>query len=227
MIKKLNWDSNFFGYPVGSVHLTGTKSAKTIRSLKGLNDFKLVYVFSDDKLPAEFDKNLMASRITYYKKLAVKNSGLEVTPFIENVDNYDELIRLGFQSGRLSRFRLDRNFKNNEYQRLYKQWINKSLKDPKSRVLVVRSENQLAGFITFEFLDADTTKYDLIAVDENMHSRGLGSLLIKMAENECIEFGVFNTHVMTHFENKPAMALLHKNGYKIIRSNFIYHMWNT
>lgn len=226
MIEKLTWDSEFFGYTVGRIQLSEGINLHNIRSMTGFDDFKLVYIFSDQKLPAEFDKNLVASRVHFYKKLAVKNSGVEVTPFIVNVDSYDELMRLGLQSGILSRFRVDRNFKNNEYQRLYKQWINKSLNDPKGRVLVVRSEKGLAGFITFEFLDGSVTRFGLIAVDIRTQSKGLGSLLVKMAENECIDCGMSEVHVSTHFENKPAMAILLKNSFKLISTDFIYHIWN-
>jgi len=109
---------------------------------------------------------------------------------------------------------------------LYKQWIRNSLEDPKSRILVVRSGKQLAGFITFEFLDSGVSKFGLIAVDENIQSRGLGSLLIKMAEDECFDCDKFDVQVVTHLENKPAMAVLKKNGYIINGSDFIYHLWN-
>ncbi len=226
MIEKLNWDSAFFGYPVGRIVLSENITGQMIPSISDFGDYKLVYAFSDKELPSECDNYLVARRVHFYKKLSGIKNQVVVTHFIPNHDSYEELMGLALKSGVLSRFRVDNNFKNNEYQRLYKQWVDKSLGDPNSHLLVVRSEKHLEGFITFECMDSGLTKFGLIAVDKNVQSKGLGSLLVKMAENDSVDAGNFEVQVTTHYENKPAIALLNNNGYQKISSSYIYHFWN-
>jgi dTDP-4-amino-4,6-dideoxy-D-galactose acyltransferase len=226
MIEKLNWDSAFFGYSVGRIVLSENITDQILPSKRDFGDYKLVYAFSDKELPHEYDNYLVARRVHFYKKLSGMKKQVVVTPFIPNHDSYEELMRLALNSGVLSRFRVDNNFKNKEYQRLYKQWVDKSLGDPKSHLLVVRSEKHVEGFITFEFMDSGLTKFGLIAVDKNVQRKGLGSLLIKMAENESVDARKYEVQVTTHHENKSAMVLLNNNGYQKISSSFVYHFWN-
>lgn len=226
MIKKLNWDTEFFGYPVGSIRITGVVTDDILSLLSGCNDFKIVYVFSENELPREFDKYYVGKSITYYKKIEERNKDVVVNRYESNIDSYKELLSLTYQCGLFSRFNVDSNFKNNEYRRLYKKWIDKSLNELNRKVLVTEKDSHLTGFITVDFLDDANAKLGLIAVDKKHQSKGIGSELIKMAENEAFDAEKYHIRVTTHFDNKPAMWILEKAAYKVDSSSYIYHLWN-
>ena len=115
---------------------------------------------------------------------------------------------------------------NDEFRRLYKKWILKSLEDQSIRVLITKSDNYLTGFVTVELLDERKSRIGLISVNENFQGRGLGSILIKIAENVSLESGRSILQVATQFENKPALILYEKKGFEIISKTFIYHLWS-
>lgn len=226
MIEKLQWDSAFFGYPVGRIILPGPVSENTIRTIPGMEDFRLVYVFSDTGLPKEFDASLVARRLEYSKNLSGQKTHTTVSLYDKNTDSYQELINLALQCGGLSRFRVDKNFRNKEYERLYKKWIDKSLNEENIYVLVTRSTKHLTGFITIDCKDKKTGRLGLIAVDANYQNKGIGTDLMKMIEKVCLDNGKHSIHAVTHFGNHGAVTILKKREYKKVSSSFVYHLWN-
>lgn len=225
MIEKLTWDSDFFGYNVGRIIFGDAITRDHLNMLKVPKGFRLVYAFSQSKLPHEFDEHLADRKIVFHKHLSDINNGILITDFDLNTHSWDELVSLAYLSGSFSRYKTDNNFKNDEFRQLYDQWIQNSLNNSNTRILVTTSGSTITGFITVELFHDEKAKIGLVSVNENFQGRGLGSMLIKMAENVALQSGRTILQVATQFDNKPAMTLYDKNGFETLSSTFIYHLW--
>ena len=117
MINKLAWDSELFGYSVGSVSspkITLSKLSEIARN----EGFKLVYIKSspiDEKLWADLT---IDHKVIFKKELKPVEDISQIKSIKGHLLN-QELLQLAFLSGVFSRFKLDKNFKNNEFVCLY------------------------------------------------------------------------------------------------------------
>lgn len=227
MIEQLNWDSDFFGYPVGKFnhHSNGP--------LPFLNDesadrFRLIYVFSDDPLVID-DSRISEVDI---KTTLVRDLGKENDfPLHPSISDYkggkdDELNRLAIESGVYSRFRRDPRFKNNEFVRLYSKWISDSIQMKiADKLLVFEEDDQLRGFVSIRYKN-ESAEIGLIAVHGNSRGRGIAMALLNAAFFHSRQQDFPFIRIVTQQDNIPAMKLYLKAGFRLEHKVYIYHFWN-
>lgn len=226
MIEKLPWDSAFFNYPVGKITIDNFDIFESKQFTTEPKDYKLVYVFSKIELPHSLNLKLVDQKIIFIKQLHFNDNENIVNQFNIDTHSYDELLELTFISGLYSRFRTDQNFKNNEFSKLYKQWIDNSLSNPDIKIVVSTLNQKLTGFVTVDLNDTVLARIGLIAVDNSFQGKSIGSELLNAAENIASENGNKSIEVATQFANAPAMHFYKKNNYSILSSTYIYHIWN-
>lgn len=231
----LEWDSHFFGYKIAGIktsELGLTRLNIIIRELRE-KDFKLAYCFvdPDDKTSNDALKNvsgfLADEKITYSIRIGEEND----FPGSNNIVPYDlkytseKLISLALQSGLYSRFKIDPNFHNNEFERLYLEWIEKSTsKILANEVLIYKEGRQILGFITLA-LHNNTGSIGLIAVDENQRGKAIGKKLIGAALIFFKDKKVTDVEVVTQKTNNIACRFYESCGFKIKNIVNIYHLW--
>jgi dTDP-4-amino-4,6-dideoxy-D-galactose acyltransferase len=228
MILKLDWDTEFFGYPVGKLELAPSISFDLSEFMKNADSFTLVYLISKEELsdlPECFhfaDKKITFTRDT--EKIESKNGFLSIGPFKEN--SAASLLELAMISGVYSRFNLDKNFTNNEYKKLYTKWVNESVtRNIAKDVFVYKKDNKILGFITLGEKN-DCANIGLISVAEEGRGKGIGTLLIKQAIYHSFLSGYSKINVVTQMDNLDAYKLYKRNGFCITDISYIYHYWN-
>ncbi len=226
MIKRLDWDSNFFGYPVGKIIVDDPQQI----SLSDLNEFckgfRLVYLFSKEELSLCSDNLFPADKkVTLIRKTETLSDNYEsIKPYYGMIT--DRLLELTFQSGIYSRFKADASFIGSEYRKLYTEWIENSVKRKIARdVFVYVRNSDIKGFITWDAQE-NQAGIGLIAVDQRMRGQGIGSMMIKYVVNEAFVAGYPAIKVVTQFDNKSAMYLYEKNGFQLCDLTYVYHYWN-
>jgi len=230
---KLDWDTKTFGYPVyriNSFDFPGQfkEILEQIRQKKG----RLVYVFLD------FEDFIM-------NQTAVKNGGILVDEKITFIKNIGEeiyrkdtkiisylghrlnqnLVRLAFQAGEYSRFKIDRNFKNNEFEKLYEKWMENSLKGVIAKdVLVYIEGNVELGVVT---IGEKNGKADIgiLAVDKNSRGKSIGTKLVNAAFSLIKKWGFNQIQVVTQRKNEIACRFYERIGFRIERIENVYHFW--
>ncbi|NOR87168.1 MAG: GNAT family N-acetyltransferase [Bacteroidales bacterium] len=227
MVKKLEWDSNLFGYSIGFVEVNEEVGFDEVKFIEEAKSYKLVYVIASDELNSTLNLRLVDRKVVFTKDLEYKENEAEIVEFNSKKHSYQELLDLAYLSGNSSRFYKDTNFKNNEFEKLYKQWIDKSISNEIAfKVLIKFVHNKLAGFVTLSSKDTSTSQIGLIAVNGLFQGRNIATNLI----NECEYFAFKKKHlildVATQLDNKPAMKLYESNKFKIKSINYIYHFWN-
>ncbi|QTE22514.1 GNAT family N-acetyltransferase [Polaribacter cellanae] len=233
MIKKLDWDSNFFGYQIGKTVILKESSFDfeifKRRSIK----YKLIYIYSEKKQNLE-NFELLDRKVTFYQELAkykqpfLKKHDITIKSFDSRTDNLDSLINLSIESGIYSRFNLDKKITNSNFERLYREWVLNSINGKLAfEVFVAKNVlGNLIGFITLGKINEDVSEIGLIAVDKNERGKGVAQTLIERAIQESILLGYKKIEVVTQKDNIPAMKLYSRAGFLEKETTYIYHYWN-
>lgn len=237
-IEELAWDSDFFGYKVGKLDLQDIENTNKSIDEINLDDFKLIYIFVSPN--SELLKNQLSNigakfldRKTEYKldlseieihELQNKNLNFHFLN-LENLNS--DLYNLSYEAGKNSRFKLDENFKKNEFRNLYDIWLKKSIdKEIAFESIGVYLNEKLLGFITLG------NKYDganigLIAVDENYQNQGIGHELLNFTFKYLKDKKTNFVYVTTQGLSKQATSFYEKNGFKLLNQVDIYHLWKN
>ncbi|MCG9879100.1 MAG: GNAT family N-acetyltransferase [Bacteroidia bacterium] len=223
-IKRLEWDSDFFGYEVASC--AGFSAVESDLAALQNAPFKLLYVGLNQALtqaPDNFflaDEKIVLEREIGSNRSFLMDDGMEVLH-----ENSEQLTNLALQSGLYSRFKVDPNFKNNEFEKLYAIWIENSLKkEEHQHVFAYISEGNLEGFVSIS-VKSGVLNIGLIAVNEHTRGKGIGKKLIDAVCNYAQQNGFKKISVVTQAANENAMNFYHKNSFQVVSRTFIYHVW--
>jgi len=232
-IERLKWDSQFFGYPVAKIVLDekGYINVDNLFRQLASERIRLTYFFApttEEKLNEYVAKKggILVDQKTLFHKTTEKhlkytNSIIEYQDTVIN----ERLIELGLQAGLFSRFRLDINFSNNEYEKLYIEWLTKSLNKTIARITVLAVKNSEIVGLTTLGEKSEFAEIGLVAVDENFRGQGIASDLIHFADNAAFDLGYNEIKVVTQLQNKVACRLYEKCNFQIGNITNIYHYW--
>lgn len=237
LIQYRTWDSQFFGYKVGELSYSGQQEASVVQLLDFIkkSGFELIY-FSGENFSAS-DRKLLENRATFYEsKVFLKKeihqllhgnnalNDLKVRSMIGEAAD-DHLLSLAYQSGLFSRFKMDRGFIDNEFEKLYKEWLTKSVAGEIADEVFVLADEEAGykGFVTVKLKD-DFSEIGLIAVDEKHRGQNIGSSLLKAVEKYSLEKGKKHVQVATQEINRKALNFYFKNGFKLFKKLELFHI---
>jgi dTDP-4-amino-4,6-dideoxy-D-galactose acyltransferase len=230
-IELLNYDSKLFGYPIGNLYINKETSFNERIILEKIKKkYKLIYIISEYPIKTNCISFKHAdNKVIFVKNMVneTKNQKCSCSPYQYNEYDYDSLRKLAFECGKYSRFRTDTNFINNEYEKLYDKWIKESVSKTRAmEVLVYRRFSKITGFITIVDRGNNIAQIELLAVNPEYQGKGIGSRLIRDAEDFVKLRGFIKMQVATQHVNKNAIILYKKNGYEIQTILYRYHFWN-
>lgn len=222
-VKYLEWDSNFFNKKIGKI----TIESEDDISLKEIINYDLIYVFSQN---GKLNLNLVDKKIVYLiddlKNYTIDFTNLEL--FHVGKNNHHDLLDLALQSGELSRFKLDSNFKNEEYKKLYTEWIKKSISKELATDIIIKKDNEkIIGFASLARKDNRLADISLVAVDADYRGKGIAKEIIKNTIALAKKQGYKKIQVVTQLDNRPANLLYEKAGFEKNNLTYIYHIWNN
>lgn len=231
----LEWDSSTFGYSIARINkYSGNVSMpETIKELKR-RQVRLAYWFVDvddknrNKIALENFGVLVDTKVTYV--LNLNSSFLYVSD--KHIQSYTDtstnrqLLSLAFESGTYSRFRTDTHFTHGEFEKLYTQWIEQSVKRARAFEVFVYRENHanIQGFVTLEKKN-DIGNIGLIAVHKNSRGKAIGTKLVRSAITEFIKRGINMITIITQKQNISACHFYEKLGFAILSTQNVYHFW--
>ena len=178
-IQKLDWDSKFFGRRIGRLQVDCLG-----RELPEIpSGFDLIYVETACEnnccAPVSHPKWYDAGRKLTFT--TATDDGNEDPSIKQLTTRSPELQKLAWLSGHQSRYRLDPNFTDEEYRRLYTRWVDACLGGQwNATILGIERHGELAGFVTVESL-TDHARIGLIAVHSDHQGQGLSGRLILAA----------------------------------------------
>ncbi|MDP4186340.1 MAG: GNAT family N-acetyltransferase, partial [Bacteroidota bacterium] len=209
-ITELTWDSHLFGYKVGrkEQQQLSPSDISAIYTSAQSEGYRLVYIFTQAPVPSDIESKgtlIRADRkVTYSKKIT------EDSPVHSSIASFpkgsytEKLLELAFESGCYSRFKIDKNFVNDEFKKLYTLWIKNSITREIADDVFVYQENDIeTGFITLKISEGICT-IGLIAVDATSRGKGIGHLLISLAEHYAFQNNCHTLQVDTQEDNRKA-----------------------
>ena len=222
-VNKLDWDSNFFNIKVGEIINPDTNYIV----LK--EKFDLIYLKSEKNSEATIEgyvNSFTETKVLYAKLIDQKREiNQNIFSLSESNTNIDDLYNLAFESGKMSRFNLDKKFGRVKFEELYIKWIDNSINRTfADDIFVYQENNKTLGFVTHK-IDEDFATIGLVAVDSFSQGKGIGGKLIDAVENRLISDGVFKLLIPTQLENTNACCFYEKKGYKISQITIIKHFW--
>jgi dTDP-4-amino-4,6-dideoxy-D-galactose acyltransferase len=234
--QKLHWDSELFGYGVAKITSGSLNVAELNKVLAELrkNEIKLAYWSTDPKdrksnnAAIANEGLLVDTKTTYLRRLLSTDTLLDMTDSVisylnKNVNN--KVLSLALESGLYSRFRLDPHFKNNEFENLYKMWIENSLNGKIAKDVLVYCENdEELGLITLGTKDK-RGDIGLLAVDESARGKSIGKILMHAAFEKFKELGFKKIQVVTQKSNTGACKFYEKLEFEKEKEENIYHFW--
>ncbi len=223
MIKKKQWDSDFFNLNVGEIDF------KECDSSLNYSDYNLLYVISsvdfDLKLD-RFENSFSEQKIKFYKELKEAQQLSEnVFSCEETVYDIKDVYQLAFESGKHSRFLLDKKFSPEKFKELYQLWIDNSIsKNFADDVLLYKYEGKTTGLLTYKTIGKEAF-VGLIAVSAEHQGKGIGGNMLEHLETVLYAKGIYNLTIPTQDQNQQACYFYNKIGYSISEKTYIKHYW--
>ncbi|MCS7027578.1 MAG: GNAT family N-acetyltransferase [Bacteroidia bacterium] len=232
VINFLSWDSEFFGYKVGQIilHTESIFSEKWIEHARK-EGYKLLYIRCVPEHPQEkkiegMGGILVDEKVTFCQR--IPQSPFEYTSSIKLYQEKTptpQILQLALDSGIYSRFKIDKNFKNNEFQRLYEVWIKNSTEGKIAKhVIIYQKGNETVGLLT---LGEKNNRADIgiLAVNPQHRREGVGKQLVQKAFELSLQMGHTYIQVVTQKANQNACKFYEKVGFSVDTIEHIYHLW--
>lgn len=221
MIRKLEWDSQFFSLNIGEWQ-DGTDDFSAT--------FDVIYVKSTNSVSPEIEgykKTFGERKVIFVKKLSDRTGTSANVRIANKADDVNTLYELAYESGKYSRFRLDERFSLNNFEKLYRAWIDNSINGSfADEVLVYEEESHIEGLVTFK-KNSDNAVIGLIAVSPDRQGKGIGKKLLETVEQRLVQDGIYELRIPTQMENEAACTFYTKLGYTIAETTHIMHYWKT
>jgi ribosomal protein S18 acetylase RimI-like enzyme len=226
-IYKLDWDTNHFGVKVGSVNQNSldVSSFNKIKEEAKAQDYDVVYVFSN-----QYDDEIgkpVNTKILY--QTALENLPVDRTDQIKILDDSyaDQVYDLSMVAGENSRFKLDTNFRVQDFESLYRKWIEKSYEDYHTVFGYLDEEGELLGMISLKLIPIQSVaNIELVGVSPKAQGKGIGTKLI----TACVDFIKENSNIQyfsvyTQEENIKGCRFYEKCGFQKQNHIHIHHIW--
>src|SRR5688500_4549940 len=230
----LEWDTQFFGVPIGSIipHRLTEASVREALLWAVANKTRCLYMLADSEdcstlRLAEVNKfQLVDIRLT----LARNNIHSPTPPFdklIRHVKAEDipSLREIAGVSHRDSRFYSDPNFPLPLVDELYRTWIEKSCLGYAAAVLVAEHEGRAVGYITCHLDGQGIGRIGLLGVSSVAQGQGIGTKLVASALGWFEAQAVGKVTVVTQGRNVSAQRLYQRCGFITESLQLWYHRW--
>lgn len=219
----MEWDSEFFNRNVGELNV------KDYEDSLNFSDYDLLYVVSSEDFDLQlngFVNSFSEQKIKFFKNLKVTTEQSDaVISYKETTYDLQDLYELAFESGKESRFLLDRNFGTEKFKALYRLWIDNSISNSfADDILLYKAEGEVVGLLTYKTSEKNAF-VGLIAVVPNRQGKGIGGILLKNLEALLYKKGIENLTIPTQNQNKQACNFYSKQGYSISENTYIKHYW--
>lgn len=230
-LQVLEWDTNFFGFGVCKLQVEHASCVEQAVARARAAGMRLAYWFVD---PADADAPRMAKaigatlvdqKVTYLSELA-RATPAALDARIERATEVSGQLRaLAIQSGQHSRYKIDPNFGQDAFERMYTIWLERAVDGAIAReVLVYREGGRELGFVTAGVKNG-RANIGLIAVDAGARSKGIGVHLVNAALSKAKQWGVDQMDVVTQKDNGGACRFYERCGFTQEKVEHIYHVW--
>lgn len=238
LITKMDWDSDFWGFPVAylsSRYLTENIMHRIEKAVKR-EEFRLIeYLCNchDNRSVEIAERNnfhFTDIRLSFEKRI---EEGFEYDlpdgiTFSEakekDIPMLKEISKDLYQD---SRYFFDENFDRNKVQRFYQLWIKRAVLGEYDDVCFCLYEKGLPlGFCSIKYnVPSKSASIGLFGLARRYQGRGLGKVLLFMVFSQLRKKNIVRIDVVTQGRNYAAQRLYQKAGFLTKATELWYHKW--
>lgn len=232
MIDYLAWDSAFLGYKTGRINLINQIDVYNYMEIAYNEKYKLIYLFTEPdyfvskSLLTKFNGKLVDRKVVYLQDVsAISSDYFGETELYKETLVSDDLLHLAYESGKHSRFKLDKSFSDDVFKGMYKIWIENSINNNyDDKVFIIKNMERIVSMVTVK-IKLDTLFIGLIATESKFQGNGFGRQLLNRVKHTAKELDLKCIEVPTQMDNKQACKFYEAGGFKIKSISNIYHFW--
>ena len=225
----LEWDSDFFGFPVARLVDEGVESFEEALRSADANGIRCLYFLCSASDPSRLQQAIDAGFRPYDVRVELSVDLEQTLPGAVNVRGAEPgdalaLEAMAAERMRDTRFWADPRFPRDRVRDLYIAWVRRGMSTaPLRRTLVIGDRE---GFITCRFeRERGTGVIELIAVATGKEGLGYGDALVRSGAKAFLESGLTRAGVVTQASNVSAQRLYQRNGFRTARTDFWLHRW--
>ena len=231
-VRRLEWDSEFFGFPIGEGHPVTCDDVAAVDAWAADERLRCVYLC----VPAENFALLHAAESFGFHLMGVHVTCDICAPFgtaagsdhivVRPVRPADvaALERIAGGAHPDTRFHADPGFSRESCRRLYETWIRRSSEGWADSVLVAERGTDVVGYVTLH-RRGGSARIGLIAVAGDTRGTGLGRALMRAAFDWCERQSIERVTVTTQAQNVAALRFYIRCGFVVDRMDFWLHKW--
>src|SRR3989338_5319203 len=237
LIKKLKWDSDFFGFPIAylsSRHLTEniifhindfvkTENIKLIEYLCNCHDNRSV------KIAEQNGFHFTDIRLSFEKYIKEKKNVTLNKDFIFSLtkkNNINCLRKISEDLYKDSRYFFDKNFSVEQVNEFYKNWIEKAvLGSFDDECYCLFAKNNPIEFCTIKYISSNVARIGLFGFSNQYQGKCLAVKLLYLVLNKLIDKNVHVVTVVTQCRNYIAQRLYQSTGFLTKATELWYHKW--
>lgn len=234
VVRKLEWDSNFFGRGIGclSPKRLSSNILRFAEEQCEAAQIECLYFLCDggdmatQALAQASSFVRVDQRLTY--RIGVQGGAATAVPGVrvglpEDGAGLADIAGDAYES---SRYYFDRHFPRERCQQFYRDWILKSLDGGfDDVVLVVEVGGRLAGYISCRVESANQGRIGLVGIAPGLRGQGLGARLVQAAMDWFGDQGVVLVEVVTQGRNTSAQRLYEAAGFELEKTEVWFHRW--
>ena len=237
LVKKLAWDTDFFGVGVGYVssrNLTENIYNK-IRKFANTNDIQILEYLCNchDRESVQVAErqgfHFVDIRLTF--EIKTKEVEQETLPAsfaygVAEPRHIDELKRVGSHLYKDSRYYYDGHFDPQKINEFYRSWVEKAVLCTFDDICYcIFKDDMPVGFCTLRYTKLESANIGLVGFSEDFQGLGLGKKLISYVINKSVTKGIKKIFVVTQGRNYMAQRLYQSAGFKTFSTELWYHKW--
>lgn len=234
----LEWDSDFFSFKVGLLNIDNSNRGDLVKlpEIMKYQEVRVAYVVASEWNAETHEQLLQTGAMLVDKKITYSKNIEQLikidTPFpvMEFQEKYftNDLTKLAHDSGVYSRFLTDKRFGRKLYEKLYSEWLDKSISGKLAdKVWIALDGKKIIGFVTAKKnVENKSGQIGLIAVSENYKGKRVGQSLMEKCDEWYLENNLNCATVVTQEDNKTACIFYETFGYIKEKTDYYYHLWS-
>ena len=239
-IRRLDWDSSFFGFPIGEAQATTRDQLLAAEQEGGREGLRCLYLL----IRSEHFGLVQEAEALGFRLTGVRTSFVAEAPFRADLTgtgatrvraaqpaDVGALEAIATTAHPDTRFFADPAFTREACERLYATWIRRSVEGWSDQVFVADQVadariGQVApvGYVTLH-RNGDAARIGLIAVASGTRRAGIGRALMMEAFRWCDAHQVQGLSVATQAQNTSALRFYMRCGFGVDRVDFWLHKW--
>jgi len=236
-IRKLEWDSQFFGFPIGRLHADNMAVEQLGKILEHAGQVKPQFIelfcdISDHESIFSCENSgfhLADVRILFKKNplVSAATGSLPEGLCFKKADDVasDQLKKISKSLFENSRYYRYRKFDRERIDLLFQTWIEKAvLGEFDDECYCIFDDAEILAFCSLKY-NGHAASIGLFGVNPGHKNRGLGTMLLSYVFDLLFNRGITGVTCITQGRNSGAMRLYQENGFTAAKLTLCYYRW--